>query len=265
MEKGKLIGRGRTAEVFEWGEDKVVKLFMDWYKEDWIIRDAKTEDTVFKSGLPCPGVFGIVEVEGLKGIVYQRIDGKTMLNNVSEKPIKILSCGKDLAQLHYEMHRVQVEGLVPQLGKMVYSISATEKLSEDQKKKIIEKLSNLPHGQSVCHGDFHPDNIMQNTAESLIIDWSTVTVGNPLSDVARTCLILSSPYLPLGMSKVTVALIKMSRKMIKSSYLKHYIKLAKVKRKDIDVWILPHAAARLIEEVTGEEKWLLKLINQQLG
>ncbi len=264
MEKGKLIGSGRTAEVYEWGIDKVIKLFYDWYNEDRIKRDAKTDEFIFKAGVPCPEVFGIEEVDGRKGIVYQRLEGKTMLAIASKNPIKMLNCGKEMARLHYKMHCVQVKGLEAQKEKLENNILHIEQLSVNKKERIIQYLRNLPEGQCVCHGDFHPDNIMQTQRGSLVIDWSTVASGNPLSDVARTCLILKSPYLPPEMSKATVTLIKLAKKQFLASYLKQYIKLSKVKKKDIDVWILPQAAARLREGIKSEEMWLLDLIDQQL-
>jgi hypothetical protein len=36
MKKGPLIGTGRTAEIYAWGDDRVVKLFMDWCPQIWI-------------------------------------------------------------------------------------------------------------------------------------------------------------------------------------------------------------------------------------
>lgn len=176
----------------------------------------------------------------------------------------MLNCGKEMAKLHYKMHCVQVEGLEVQKEKLENNILHIEQLSANKKEQIIRYLRNLPEGHCVCHGDFHPDNIMQTTRGSLVIDWSTVTSGNPLSDVARTCLILKSPYLPPEMPKATVTLIKLAKKQFLSSYLKQYIKLSKVKRLDIDAWILPHAAARLREGIKSEEMWLLDLINQRL-
>jgi uncharacterized protein (TIGR02172 family) len=265
MTKGKLIGTGRTAEVYEWGTDKVIKLFYDWYNESWIKRDADTDELVFKAGMPCPEVFGIVEDEGRRGIVYQRIEGRTMLSIAGKDLRKMLSCGKDLARLHYKMHRVPVEGFADQKEKLEYNITHAKQLSADKKERIIQYIKDLPNGRSVCHGDFHPDNILQTTKGSIVIDWSTVTSGDPYSDVARTCLILMSPYLPPDMPKATVMLIKMVRKKILSSYFKHYMKLSKAKKKDIDAWILPHAAARLREGVINEETWLLGLIDQQIN
>jgi hypothetical protein len=47
-------------------------------------------------------------------------------------------------------------------------------------------------------------------------------------------------------------------------YTKEYLKLAGKSYRDIDSWILPMAAAKLIEKIPGEEKWLLGIINEKL-
>jgi aminoglycoside phosphotransferase (APT) family kinase protein len=42
----------------------------------------------------------------------------------------------------------------------------------------------------VCHGDFHPLNVMVDGRRSWVLDWSDAGLGPPESDVARTLLLL---------------------------------------------------------------------------
>ena len=79
MQKRAIIGIGRTAEVYEWGQDKVLKLYFDWFPKDWIDYEAEIGYSINKAGVSSPTIYGIVEVEGRKGIIFQRIIGKTML------------------------------------------------------------------------------------------------------------------------------------------------------------------------------------------
>ena len=45
-EKGALIGRGRTAEIYEWGEGRVVKLFLPGIPAEWARKEARTAEIV---------------------------------------------------------------------------------------------------------------------------------------------------------------------------------------------------------------------------
>ncbi len=114
-------------------------------------------------------------------------------------------------------------------------------------------------------GDFHPDNILVSPNEAIVIDWFNAYSGNPLGDVARTCLIIRSPFMPKGTSDIIVKFSKIIKHLIYSVYLKEYVKLAKVNVKDIHAWILPMAAARLRDKIPGEEKWIRGIINSQLN
>ncbi len=76
---GRLLGYGRTAQIFLWGDDQIIKLF----REDWplhlVEEEARISKAVHETGLPVPGVEGILELDGRRGIVYERVEGRTML------------------------------------------------------------------------------------------------------------------------------------------------------------------------------------------
>ncbi|KAA8746258.1 phosphotransferase family protein [Paenibacillus sp. UASWS1643] len=46
----------------------------------------------------------------------------------------------------------------------------------------------LPDQQQICHGDFHPDNVMLSEAgdQYWVTDWMTGMSGDPAGDVARS-------------------------------------------------------------------------------
>ena len=48
---------------------------------------------------------------------------------------------------------------------------------------MIDKLAD---GDTLCHGDFHPGNILLSGDGAFIIDFMNVCCGNYLYDVART-------------------------------------------------------------------------------
>ena len=57
---GQPIGFGRTAEIYAWQEDQVLKLFYDWFGLENIEKEARITQAVHDSGLPVPAVGEIV-------------------------------------------------------------------------------------------------------------------------------------------------------------------------------------------------------------
>jgi aminoglycoside phosphotransferase (APT) family kinase protein len=42
----------------------------------------------------------------------------------------------------------------------------------------------------LCHGDLHPSNIILSDHGPVVVDWFDASRGDPIADVARTCLTL---------------------------------------------------------------------------
>ena len=89
VEKGELIGRGRTAEVFAWGNNQVLKLFL----KEWSL-EAEHEFGVAKGahdlGAPVPAVERMVEIDGRQGIIFERITGPTMMAMMQSHPWRLV-------------------------------------------------------------------------------------------------------------------------------------------------------------------------------
>ncbi len=46
---------------------------------------------------------------------------------------------------------------------------------------------------SICHGDFHPGNLLaKDSAVSAILDWSCCQIGDPAMDVASTLVVFKA-------------------------------------------------------------------------
>lgn len=70
----------RTAEVFEAGLDKIVKLHHEWVSPEWIEHQLEVDRAISRAGVPCPKVFGSIEQDGRIGIIYERVYGRTLRN-----------------------------------------------------------------------------------------------------------------------------------------------------------------------------------------
>jgi len=264
--KGQLIGEGNTAEVFSWGEKEILKLFRQEFFVEGIEKEYRISKEVEKLGLPVPKVGEMIELEGRKGITYERISGVSMLKQIMEKPLAAGRCARHLADIHYQIHQYKVEGFPIYKEALEWNIRRLETLTENQKQKILAQLKQLPDGDTLCHGDFHPGNIITNEKQSVILDWMTATTGNPSADVARTMLLLKDAVLPEGTPRLMGYIITIMRNRLAKGYLKRYMQLSGMHLKDIKQWRIPILAARLMEWVPEEEKkFILKEIVKAIG
>ena len=73
------IASGRTADLYAAGDGQVVKLLKPGFQPFMLeVESAKTA-AVHAAGVPAPRVGDRVEVEGRPGLLFERIDGPTML------------------------------------------------------------------------------------------------------------------------------------------------------------------------------------------
>ena len=122
----------------------------------------------------------------------------------------------------------------------------------------LQRLDRLPEGTALCHGDFHPANVVLTAHGPRILDWPTAMCGNPLGDVARTSLILRLLE-PSPEMSITWAL-RLVRDIFHATYLKRYLQLRSVSREAIEAWLLPVAVARTLEGLPYERENLPRLI-----
>ena len=261
-EKGPMIARGRTAEIFAWKDNQVLKLFLDRFPAAGAEHEARLTQAVHEAGLPAPAVEGTVEVDGRSGIVFERVEGPSMLELLTSKPWKLFRLARTLAELQAAIHSCEAPELPSLRRRLEEKIRAVALLPTKTKEAVLEVLAELPDGRAVCHGDFHPDQIIMSSKGPIIIDWIDATQGNPLADVTRTCLLLRMGEVPSFMARRW--LINSVRALFHSIYLRRYLRLRSGSREQIAAWLLPVAAARLSEDIPEEEPRLLALVEANL-
>jgi Ser/Thr protein kinase RdoA (MazF antagonist) len=105
---GKPIALGRTAEIFAWDNEHILKLYRDWCPRDWVEYELKIGRIVQDAGLPVPRLGDLIEVDGRRGIVYERVDGVSMARMFQAKPWLLLHFARLLAELHAAIHACPV-------------------------------------------------------------------------------------------------------------------------------------------------------------
>jgi hypothetical protein len=262
------IGVGRTATIFRYGNDQVLKLFKSNFSQHAIQEEFEIGRSLNLSGLSIPTTHEIIEVDQAKGILLDFIEGRSMLQNLARKPWLVFRYAKIMANVHFKIHGTDVRGnnCIKSLSQTIADkISRTSLLTSQEKSAILSCLSFLPDGSSLCHGDFHPDNIIMSKDRVVTVDWITARIGVPMADVARTWLLLAMGTLPDDKSRIEVLLAKHLRNWFCGAYLKEYRRLSNLNLNEFESWKLLVAAARLIENVSEvENKNLVTFIRSEL-
>ncbi|WP_405839518.1 phosphotransferase [Streptomyces sp. NBC_01518] len=149
---GKLIGSGRTADVYEIDEAWVLRR----NREDW--GDAAAEGAVMEHvrayGYPVPRVRpGDSRTE----LFMERLSGPTMVEAIVAGAIDTVQAGTVLASLLRQLHAVP--GRRP--------------------------------GTRVLHLDLHPENVLLTPDGPRVIDWATAEDGDPGLDWGLSAIILA--------------------------------------------------------------------------
>jgi Ser/Thr protein kinase RdoA (MazF antagonist) len=252
---GKAIARGRTADVYAWEDGYVLKLFHGWCDRASIEREARIAQAMHAWKLPVPEVGDILEVSGHTGLVYERVDGPTMLELLQRKPWRLYTYASRLAELQAKLHALSVTGDLPaQRQRLESSIRRAAALPAKALTGALAALASMPDGDRICHGDFHPANILMTPQGARIIDWIDASRGNPLADVARTTILtLGATHSAPWHTPARQVLVRIFHR----AYLRHYFRLRPLGRKEYRYWVPITAAARLSESIAEEEAWLV--------
>jgi len=258
----KPLAAGRTAEIYAWGEHQVLKLYHDWFPSRAIDLEARISCIVQDAGLPVPAVGDLVEVNGRRGLVYERLEGVSMFATLVARPWNIIRFGHLTAELHAAMHAVQAPPDLPtQRERLKRAIERATALPDELKRKTLAILETLPEGDRLCHGDLHPENILMTPRGPIIIDWMTATRGDPIGDVARTVLLMTVGEPPQG--TLIRLLTRLMRGWMRAAYLKRYFELRPTGREQLNRWRGVTYAARLAEDIKGEPGQLTPVIERE--
>src|SRR5208282_2786092 len=154
MKQGALLAKGRTAEVYLWGDTQVLKLFYDWCPQDWVRRETDVAKTISQTDMPAPKCFGTVTVDSRAGIVFQKVEGPSLLSLMTSNPGRISRYARMMADLHIQMHKNDARTLLPLRRWLTRCIQEAEPLPGDLRDFAGGILEELPDGRALCHFDF---------------------------------------------------------------------------------------------------------------
>lgn len=231
-------------ELFILG-DGFVKVFGETYSKSGILNEALNQARVEETDLNIPKIRSIEVVDGKWSIIMDYIEGTTLSELMRKNPEK----EDEYIALFVDLQREVLSKRVPLLNKLKDKMQeriSQAKLDATTRYDLHTRLDSLPRHYNLCHGDFHPSNIIM-TADGTpyIIDWAHATQGNASADVARTYLMF---YLE-------------GRAELAEKYLKLYCLKSDTAKQYVQKWIPIVAASRLTKARAEEDTFLRNWID----
>ncbi len=251
------IARGFTAEIYAWKEGWILKLFNQGISRAAVEHEANKTRIVHATGLPVPAVGEIIDIKDRYGMELERVDGISMLDALTQSPWKYTALARQLAELHADMHTRRVSGLPALSETLDWKISQAEKLPENVRQAALKALQQLPEDDRLCHGDFHPGNILLSRRGPVIIDWIDCSRGRPILDVARSSLLFGAGNIPSSIPGAR--LLRILQGSFYRIYQRRYFQLNPVNKQEFEQWVPVVAAGRLNEGIYYDEDRLLGL------
>ncbi len=240
---GPLVGAGKEAEVFALG-DCVVKRYRSPEKKVSAFREAGILAVVEGLGLPVPSVREVRQAGGRWEIVMTRAEGASFGELAGRDRQRVPEILAAMVSLHRRIHAAPGAQLASQKQKLAAGIARAETLlGSERKAQLLESLAARPEGDRLCHGDFHPLNIIGEPGHEIVVDWLDATCGDPAADVCRT-FVLMKPHAP----------------EIVSAYVDAYAAASGIARDAVMAWLPFVAAARLSEGVPEEVDGLMEMV-----
>lgn len=255
---GALIGKGNTAEVFDMGDNKVVKLFKAGYPLSSVRQEFENSRLLNMPDLPIVKSYELGTYNGRYGIVYDRIDGESMLDLLL-RTHDLEKYATALALWHKKILSHKLHPAVSLKSILQRQIEDTDQLSILSKSKLMKILEVLPDGDSFCHGDFHFGNVIVGQEQYYIIDYMNVCRGYAYGDIARTVYLIEMTPVPPGTQDIEQML------RLKKQAADIYLTKMGVARESLSEWLTVIAAARLFElshAQTDEKSAVLKYLSE---
>ncbi len=260
------IAEGREAEIYLWNEGEVLRLLREGGSRQQLEREVAAMRASAVAGVPVPRVGEVVEVDGRVGLVMERIEGTDLFNLVGRRPWKLRSIARLTGHLHARLNAVPAPEALGTLHERIQrSIALSPHVPAGLRAPAIDALQQLPVGDSLLHGDFHPGNIMASRRSHAIIDWVGAARGDPAADFARTLVLGRVSPMPLGVSRVAAGLFVLGRKVLMRHYERAYREAATTGLSNLDLWMYVRAVERFADDIPEERPALLRLVESLPG
>jgi hypothetical protein len=265
IEELQKIAEGREAEMFAWEQGRVLRLYRGGFQRSTVEFQTDALNSAREAGVRVPAVYGTTEVDGRFGVIMERIAGSDLLTVIGRQPWRVWWVAGITGRAQAEINSAEAPSSLPTTHERYRRIMTnSDSIPDDLARAALARLEELPLGDRLIHGDFHPGNVMLQDGEPVVLDWSNASRGDPDADFERSQLIVRLGDPPPGTAMSTRLLAKVGRRLLLDSWARSYRKVRMPDETRRKAWQLPIATARLAEGIEVERPALLRFIRRQL-
>ena len=187
-----VLGSGGHGKVYRLDEETIIKIYHDNSPLSLIEKEREYAKNAFVNGVPSAIAYDIVECEEGYGLVFEMAGATTLSKLFMEHPEKLPEYAVKFGMLLKNLNDTEADpGLYGDIREIYIerAKNAEEYFTEEENAQIMKMLRAIPDGNSMIHGDYHPNNVMvQADGELVLIDMADISRGNALFDIGGTFL-----------------------------------------------------------------------------
>ena len=175
-------------------------------------KEAVFQNAVAAAGYPAPRVLVAGDERTIRGRAFnvmERVPGHSMMEDLFADLARGPEVADLLAQAHADLHAVpsdRIANAIEEVGIPLQAVSLAGQLDNLERYVADDALAYLEPGVAwliknqpverdpltVCHGDFHPGNVMVNSPKVTgVLDWSGAQLADPEYDVAVSLVLVA--------------------------------------------------------------------------
>lgn len=261
---GAKMNTSRSAEIYEYGDGKILKLYFPSYPDSDIQTEYINTKEAFDKGATPMKIYGMAKCNGRLGIILERIMGETQIERFLKHFSYLFKAGKDLAYLHLMVHKKTTEKMPDYLETVIHLLDdpVFDFLDNTEKQNLIKYIHTLKDDNKIIHLDFHVNNVLMTKDDKfVVIDWMTACKGSPLAELSMMHFLLTQAELFPGISKIQALVFSICKKILNDKFMKTYLKETGLKKKDYEpyrittlifrygTWKIESEKPRIVKEI----------------
>jgi aminoglycoside phosphotransferase (APT) family kinase protein len=251
----------------------VLRLFRDFHDQDRAISETAVQNVLVNHGYPVPKVYFTCTNKDYLGEAFLLME---FLAGESIWPVMGKEMPKMLGTIHAKLHQIEPAPLLNTLK--IEDVSEQYYQFSEQFNKLIDESKDFPWFQevidwlienrppksehlSICHGDFHPLNILvKDRKVTAVLDWPSFSIAPPILDVASTVVLCT-----IGFKHILFPSSQNAKwEEIIARYLKAYQGVCCLDMEYFDYYKVLRCVIALVEGAKGQEVWKDHAISKSL-
>ena len=237
-----------AVHELSWPRQVVLRIRPSVSGFDHLVGESRIQHWCYDHGYPAAAVLATIDASewalGHPAQVTAFVQGENVLDAIKTRPWRLRQIVGAMAARHSELHHIDIQMFPTDIQRR----SITEHRLTDVERQIahghhelveplrrvraiLTSITAAPSDIAVCHGDFHPLNVLVDLsidADAMtVIHWTDATIDDRHADLARTITLLRVAAVAGG-SRVERLLLRVIGPLLASNYLRAYKRIRTV-------------------------------------